>query len=88
MLAYRNQSGLRVMGFFRLLIIIFLIWLAYYFVKRLLQANQARETRRKPDKLENMVRCAKCGLHVPEQEAVQAHERYYCSEAHRDEDDA
>jgi len=76
------------MGLFRLLIIIFLIWLAYYFVRRMLLANQTKTGRKKPGKLENMVRCAKCGLHIPEQEAVKSHERYYCSETHRDEDDA
>lgn len=76
------------MGLFRLLIIIFLIWLAYYFVRRLLKASQNKATRDNPRKLENMVQCARCGLHVPEQEAIKSHERYYCSAAHRDEDDA
>lgn len=76
------------MGLFRLLIIIFLIWLAYYFVRRLLKASQNKATRDKARKLENMVQCARCGLHVPEQEALRSHERYYCSAAHRDEDDA
>ena len=76
------------MGLFRLLIIIFLIWLGYYFVKRLLKATHSKGPAQKPRKLENMVQCARCGLHVPEEEAIKLHERYYCSPEHRDEDNA
>lgn len=31
---------------------------------------------------EKMVRCTHCGLHVSEQEAVSADNKYYCSESH------
>ncbi len=33
-----------------------------------------------------MVRCARCGTHVPANEALQRDQRYYCCRAHRDED--
>jgi uncharacterized protein len=33
-----------------------------------------------------MVRCARCGLHVPEREALQHAGRYYCSAQHKLED--
>jgi uncharacterized protein len=29
-----------------------------------------------------MVRCAHCGLHIPENEAVTMQGRYYCSKEH------
>ena len=31
----------------------------------------------------DMVRCARCGLHVPTAEAVSAGGQWYCCEAHR-----
>ncbi len=31
-----------------------------------------------------MVRCAQCGVHLPELDAVFSHGRHYCSAAHRD----
>ncbi len=35
-------------------------------------------------KLQSMVSCAHCGLHVPVAEAVMFEERPYCTAAHRD----
>ena len=32
---------------------------------------------------QDMVRCAYCGLHLPDNEAVVSHNASYCSEAHR-----
>jgi uncharacterized protein len=37
-------------------------------------------------KFGSMVRCAHCGTYVPQDEAVQAGDRYYCCSAHRDKD--
>lgn len=34
----------------------------------------------------NMVRCAHCGLYLPEDDAVRDGERFYCSPEHRDQD--
>ena len=31
----------------------------------------------------NMVRCAHCGLHLPENEAIASRNAVYCSDAHR-----
>ena len=31
----------------------------------------------------NMVRCAHCGLHLPENEAIVSRNATYCSDAHR-----
>lgn len=33
--------------------------------------------------VEDMVRCAHCGIHVPRSESLSSGERYYCSEEHR-----
>ncbi|MFN3883942.1 MAG: PP0621 family protein [Rhodocyclaceae bacterium] len=32
---------------------------------------------------EKMVSCARCGVHLPESEAVAAQGRHYCSDEHR-----
>ena len=34
--------------------------------------------------VENMVRCAHCGVHLPKGESVQADGRFFCSTEHRD----
>ena len=34
--------------------------------------------------VENMVRCAHCGVHLPEGESIQAEGRVFCSIEHRD----
>lgn len=74
------------MGIFRLLAIIFVIWLIVHFVKRLLNARHKLPDREKPGKIDRMVRCEKCGLHVPEHEAIQQQGRYFCCKAHQDSD--
>lgn len=44
-----------------------------------------RDTQKPPrvDKPQAMVGCAHCGLHLPQQEALPAGDRFYCSEEHR-----
>ncbi len=34
--------------------------------------------------VEDMVRCAQCGVHLPRSESVQADGRFFCSAEHRD----
>jgi len=34
--------------------------------------------------VENMVRCAHCGVHLPKGESVQADGKFFCSIEHRD----
>lgn len=36
----------------------------------------------KDPKLEDMVRCARCGVYVPRSESFLSQEKYYCSEEH------
>ena len=69
------------MGLFRLLLIIALVWLAWRLLKSTLLANRGGDSR---DNLEapRMVRCAKCGLHVPENESVADQGNHFCSRAH------
>lgn len=49
-------------------------------------AGRPREPQlRRPPAPEKMVTCARCGVHLPESEAVLANGRIYCCEAHRAE---
>ena len=70
-------------------IIIFLIlgWLAYRLVRRLTQSESVNDVS-KPSKLdkEEMVPCDVCGLHVPQNEALNHDGKVYCSTAHLESD--
>jgi uncharacterized protein len=64
----------------RLFIIALLIWLAYRFIRKLVEPARGTD----PGKLrgEEMVRCEVCGLHVPRKSALRRDDRYYCSQEH------
>lgn len=74
------------MGLIRFLTLIFVIWLAIHFIKRLLNPPPSKHRPQKPKAIETFVACHKCGLHIPQQEAIASKGRYYCSEAHREAD--
>lgn len=67
------------MGLFRLLIIIALVACAFWLWRRLTRGPQ-RPT--KGPSATPMVRCAHCGVHVPEEGALRQDDRWYCSTAH------
>jgi uncharacterized protein len=70
------------MNLARLIIIATAVWLAIYTLRRILRhltPPQATST----GSAKNMVRCAQCGLHLPESEAVAYHGQYFCCEDHR-----
>lgn len=66
----------------RLLFLVIVIVLVLWLLRRLFPA---RKTPRR-EVSARMVRCARCGLHVPEHEALQAGGKHYCCSAHRDAD--
>jgi uncharacterized protein len=63
-----------------------------WYVRRALHRWVASQTKaedpvRPPSSLplaENMVPCCHCGLHLPESEAIQSAEGFYCNATHRD----
>lgn len=74
------------MGLIRFLTLIFVIWLAIHFIKRLINPPPDKRRPQKPRQIESFVACHKCGLHIPQHEAIESQGRYYCSESHRDAD--
>lgn len=76
------------MNLFRLIALAVIVWLVVYMVKRAL--GQQRSARPDPQvhqqQSERVVRCARCGVHVPESKAWRSEDGFYCSPEHRDED--
>lgn len=61
-----------------------LLALAIYIVWRLLQKKHLPPPGRDSSVARlPMVSCAKCGLHIPREEALIKDERYFCCEEHR-----
>ena len=73
------------MGLFRLILLLAIVWLVLGLVRRLRQGPARPPSAERPQST-HMVRCDRCGVYVPEGEAVRARGHVYCSAAHRDED--
>ena len=70
------------MNLFRLIILALAVWLVMRFVRRLRVTPPP--TGRPANRMTgNMVRCAACGLHLPEPEALAEGDSYFCCEEHR-----
>ncbi|MCG6975053.1 MAG: hypothetical protein LJE56_01440 [Acidiferrobacterales bacterium] len=68
----------------RLVILLILGWLAYRLVRRLV-ADESPRPSGKQARIE-IVPCAKCGVHIPREEALMHNGKAYCSAAHMEED--
>jgi len=71
------------MGLIRLIAIAFIIWLVIYIARQLLQKRSQSQEKKPTMKIGTMVQCERCGLHIPENEAVKENGHYYCCEDHR-----
>jgi len=49
----------------------------------LFRAYRKKLSGKKEDVIEDMVRCAHCGMHLPKSESIRADGRVFCSEEHR-----
>lgn len=65
----------------RILVLIAIGLLLYVIIGNFLRNNKSSSN--KKTITEKMVRCEHCGLHVIEQEAIAANNKYYCSEEHQ-----
>ncbi|MCQ4347567.1 hypothetical protein NGA35_09080 [Pseudomonas stutzeri] len=68
----------------RLLILIALLALAWWLWQRFTRPQRPRPPA--PPEAQPMVRCARCGVHVPQAEALAHDDRWYCSRAHLEQD--
>lgn len=69
------------MGIVRFVAIIVVIGLLVHFVKRW-RARRISSLRQRPLPGGKMARCAQCGVHLPEGEAIVYRGLTYCSHAH------
>lgn len=67
----------------KLILLLFLGLLAYLAYKGFRRSSRNNEQVSQQQGPERMVACARCGVHLPESEAVQAEGRHFCSEEHR-----
>ncbi len=78
------------MGLIRLITIAVLIWLAWALYRRFVHYKNSaisanREKQKKPA-IKAVKRCAVCGIHIPENEAIKKQDRYFCCEQHSNQD--
>ena len=71
------------MGLSRLLIVIILVFAGFWLWRRL---TRKRDDGKAQHTTLPMVRCVHCGVHVPQEQALQAEGRWYCSRAHLKQD--
>jgi len=64
----------------RLVIILIGVWLVIQIIRRSFASSSRPRTVKPP--MAKMVACAHCGVHVPESEAFQNGDRFYCSREH------
>ncbi|MGM0595051.1 MAG: PP0621 family protein [Pseudomonadota bacterium] len=72
------------MYLFRLIAIGLIVWLLYRMFRRLLDRPRPQERPPKQVDGQKMVRCAHCGIHIPQNEALERDGESYCSPEHRD----
>lgn len=73
------------MSLIRLIVIALIVYLVIQIFKRW-AANKKRNASPSMDKQKNMVKCDVCQLHIPEEDALQRDNKYFCSQAHLDSD--
>ena len=63
----------------RLIVLILLVVLAVWLIRRALRATQPKE---RPPVQGELVACARCGVHLPRSEARLADGKLFCGEEH------
>ena len=72
------------MNLLRLLLIALAVWIVIILIRNA-RAKKRTLDQRPGKQVENMVECAHCGIHLPENEAIRDGDTFYCCEQHRDE---
>lgn len=78
----------------KLLLLVVIIWLVFSLLKKYSRsvAKDEQESGEQepvvPASPEDMVRCARCGVHLPRSEAILSNDEVFCCEAHRSEHQA
>lgn len=71
------------MGLIRLLLVILLIWVAWRLLRGVITGSGNSPQNSNPgSNPTRMVKCSQCGVHLPEQEAIQRDEHFFCGRPH------
>lgn len=70
----------------RLLLAIAVVWLAIYLVKQLTNKTGNKSAGAAKVQNQKLHTCAHCGIYLPESEAIASNDKYYCCQAHLDQD--
>jgi uncharacterized protein len=70
------------MGLVRLIIFIAIGWLLFRLIKNW-QRRLADKNKPTGEKIDTMVKCATCGVHLPRQNAIKDEQLFFCCEEHK-----
>ena len=71
------------MNLIRFLVIAAIIWLSFRIYQNWKQAKVSSKKKARTIPIEDMVQCSKCGVHLPENEALKSGNKFFCSESHK-----
>ena len=66
----------------RLIVLVALLVLAVWLIRRALRASSTTSHQKPGPIQQDLVSCARCGMHLPRAEAREAGGRLYCGEEH------
>ena len=67
----------------RLLIFVVIAVIVYILLKSYRKKLSGEEKHKEGEQVEDMVRCAQCGVHLPKRESITSDGKFYCCDAHR-----
>ena len=72
----------------KIILVVLGLLLVYWILKSYRRRLDRGGERTPPATAENMVQCARCGVHLPRSESITTHGRFYCSPEHQRAGDA
>jgi uncharacterized protein len=66
----------------KILVIVVGLLVAYWLLKRYSKSLSGGDDQAPPGGSEDMVRCVKCGLHLPKSESIVVKSEHFCSSEH------
>ncbi len=71
------------MGFMRFIFLLLIILVVWRMIKNYQAASAARDSAPKQLDRQKMVQCRYCSVHLPQAQALQADNDWFCNEAHK-----
>jgi uncharacterized protein len=72
----------------KIVLLVLGLLLVYWILKSYRRRVDRSEGKAPPAGAENMVQCARCGVHLPRSESITTQGRFYCSQDHQQADQA